>query len=353
MVLSLKIRITNIIFREHVNEKGLFLKRIGTLLEEGYSIKDALEFLVKIEKGDVKEWVENINEGMLSGYSFHEELEKVGFSSKVCSQIYLATHYGNYGETISRCGDQLLLEVEKRKKLNSLLQYPVLLLGFLFGIILMMRFLILPNMEDLYSSIQSESDIYSNKFVRFIYYFPQLILLLVILLTILYFKGRRLYKDKPLIETFNFLVKQPFLRPYINDYWTAFFLREWGYLFKSGCSFQEIVSIMRGEDASRILQETGTIISNEMAYGHSINESLSKLPYFHDEALLVVKHGENIGKLGIEMLVYADYCETNLSYRVEKLMGKIQPMIFMFIGLMIIGIYASLMLPIFSIMEGI
>lgn len=353
MVLSLKKRITNILFREHVNEKGVFLKRIGTLLEEGYSIKDALEFLVKIEKGHTKEWVGNIHKGMLTGYSFHEELEKVGFSSKVCSQIYLATHYGNYGETISRCGEQLLKEVEKRKKFNSLLRYPMLLMGFLFGILLMMRFSILPYMESLFLSIQSESDIYSNKLVQFIYYSPQMIIGLVILVVILYFRVKRIFTKKSIVEIFEFFVKQPVLRPYIRDYWTAFFFREWGYLFKSGCSFQEIVTIMRGADASRILQETGVILSKEMEYGHSINESLTKLPYFHDEALLVVKHGENIGKLGIEMFVYADYCETELSNRIEKLMEKIQPVIFMFIGLMIIGIYASLMLPIFSIMEGI
>lgn len=353
MALSLKKRITNILSREHVNEKGVFLKRIGTLLEEGYSIKDALEFLVKIEKGHVKEWVGEIQKGMLAGYSFHEELEKVGFSSKVCSQIYLATHYGNYGETISRCGDQLLVEVEKRKKFNSLLWYPMLLVGFLFGMLLLMRFLILPHMETLFSSIHTDSDIYSNKLVQFIYYSPQLIIALFVLFTLMYFGMKRRFTQKSIVESFELFARQPILRPYIKDYWTAFFFSEWGYLFKSGCSFQEIIRIMGGEDASRILQETGAILSKEMEYGHSINESLTKLPFFHDEALLVVKHGENIGKLSVEMLVYADYCEMELSNRIERLMEKIQPVIFMIIGLMIVGIYASLMLPIFSIMEGI
>lgn len=352
MDLSLKKHIFNIISRERVNEKGMFLKRIGALIEEGYSIKDALEFLLKIEKGHAKEWVKEIQKGMLLGNSFHEELEKIGFSSKVCAQIFFATHYGNYGETITRCGNQLLFEVERRKKFNSLLRYPLLLVGFLFGMLLMMRFLILPHMEVLFTSIHSNSDMFSSSLIQFIHYSPQIILGLISIFVILFFGLKKKFSKKSIVENFQIIIKQPILRPYVRDYWTAFFFNEWGYLFKSGCSFQEIVTIMKGKDASKILQETGTILSKQMEMGNSINESLTVLPFFHDEALLVVNHGENIGKLSVEMLVYAAYCENELNNRVEKLMEKIQPIVFMFIGLMIVGIYASLMLPIFSIMEG-
>lgn len=352
MGLSLKKRIFNIISRERVNEKGMFLKRIGTLIEEGYSIKDALEFLLKIEKGHAKEWAKEIQKGMLLGNSFHEELEKIGFSSKVCAQIYFATHYGNYGETITRCGDQLLFEVERRKKFNSLLRYPLLLVGFLFGMLLMMRFLILPHMEVLFISIHSNSDMFSSSLIQFIHYSPQIILALIGVFFILFFGLKRSFNKNSIVENFQIIIKQPILRPYVRDYWTAFFFNEWGYLFKSGCSFQEIVTIMKGKDASKILRETGMILSKQMEKGNSINESLTVLPFFHDEALLVVNHGENIGKLSVEMLVYAAYCENELNNRVEKLMEKIQPIVFIFIGLMIVGIYASLMLPIFSIMEG-
>src|SRR5690625_6708588 len=82
MVLSLKKFTNNITSPEQPNQKGNFLKRIGSLLEEGYSIKDALVFLEKIEKGHSHQWVLEVQKGMLLGHSFHEELEKLHFRSE-------------------------------------------------------------------------------------------------------------------------------------------------------------------------------------------------------------------------------------------------------------------------------
>lgn len=110
---------------------------------------------------------------------------------------------------------------------------------------------------------------------------------------------------------------------------------------------------MQGGDSSKLLKETGVHLSKQMLAGNSIHEAISSLPFFYEEGLLVISHGENIGKLGIEMLLYADYCETQLNDRVEKLMERIQPIIFSLVGLMIVAIYAALMLPIFTMMEGI
>src|SRR5699024_5344378 len=176
MDLSLKKFTTSITFHEKANEKGVFLKRMGTLIEEGYSMKDALSFLSKIEKNMSKEWVISIQESMLLGNPFHSGLEKLDFSTKVCAQIYFASHYGNYVQTITRCGEQLLKELEQKKKLHSHLMYPLLLIAFLLGMLLFMRFLILPHMETLFSSFDTTTEVYSNWIVSFIYYSPQIIL---------------------------------------------------------------------------------------------------------------------------------------------------------------------------------
>lgn len=352
MVLSQKKLTTSILSREQVGEKGIFLKRIGMLLEEGYSLKEALSFLAKIEKRSVKHWIETIQEGLLSGRSFHQELELLGFSNKVCAQIYLASQFGDYGKAITQAGDQLLQSLEKQKKLKSLTAYPLILLLFLIGMLLLMRYLILPHMETLFTSTSSEQNIYSNKLVRLVYYSPQLMGGVLLCLAIGGLILKRFLNKKSMIDSIFFFMKIPFLEKYLKDYYTHFFFFEWGTLFQSGSSFQEIVSIMQAEDASRLLQETGHVLGEQMTLGKSIHESLTILPYFHEEGLQVITHGENLGKLSTEMLVYASYCEDRLSQRVEKLMERLQPLIFIFIALMIVAIYGALMLPIFSLMEG-
>lgn len=353
MDLFQKIRTINTLSREKPSDKGLFLKRIGMLLEEGYSIKDALEFLAKIEKGSPYEWTQKIQNGLLTGSSFHKELEGVGFSDKICAQIYLSTQYGNYGQTIKQCGEHLLDNNDKRSKLKSLVSYPILLLGFLVGMLIVMRVLIFPHMETLLTSVGSSEDVYTNGVVAFVYYSPHILLGLLILTLFLFYVLSRYLKSKTLIEKIAFYTQIPFLQLFLKDYYSQFFFLEWGQLFHNGCSFQEIVQIMQGGDSSRLLNETGARLSIQMLAGKTIHEAISTLPYFNEEGLMVISHGENIGKLGIEMLLYADYCETKLNNRIEKLMERIQPIIFSLVGLMIVAIYAALMLPIFMMMEGI
>lgn len=347
-----KILTLNILSPNVEKERGLFLKRIGDLLTEGYSIKHTLLFLERFEKPIIKQWVESIQKGLLQGSSFHEELAKIGFSSKICSQIYFASRYGDYGETIHHCGSQLLKEEEMKKKIRSLLNYPTILLLFLLSMLFIMRFLILPNMATLFLSNSMNTNIYSSKLVLFIYYTPQLLLgtlfLLVLTLYILWRKLERL----SVLQQVNFFMKWPILNNYLKDYWTHFLFLEWGQLLKNGISFQELLAIMCAEDASAVLQETGAQLMNEMSQGKSIKEGLETLPFFKKEAMIVISHGENLGQLSTEMLIYSSYCESEFVDSIEKLLGKIQPIIFIFIALMIIAIYAAMMLPIFSLMEG-
>ena len=349
----LKRRTINILSREKMNDKGLFLKRMGTLIEEGYSIKDSLLFLGKIMQGKGQVWVTEIQTGLLTGETFHKELENVGFAEKTCSQIYLAAQYGNYGQTIRLCGEQLLEKNKKQAKLKSLATYPVLLIVFLLIMLLVLRILVFPHMETLMVSVGGSQNIYANSIVTFVYYSPQIIagtfLLLFFLILFLNYRMR----SKTYLEQMEMYLKLPFLNRYLKDYYSHFFFYEWAQLFNNGCSFQEIVSIMRGEDSSKLLKETGEQLSDVMLSGLPIHQAVQTLPFFHDEGIQVITHGESLGKLGIEMAIYADYCEEQLNNRIEKLMDRLQPIIFCFVGLMIVAIYAALMLPMFNIMEGL
>ncbi len=352
MVLFRKLPMPNIISREYVNEKGLFLKRVGSLLEEGYSLKDALLFLGKIENGETKKWIQMIQEGLLKGYTFHHQLEELGFSSKICAQIYLGLQTGTYGHTIAQCGEQLLNGVERQKKFKALTTYPTILVLFLLGMLLLMRLLILPHMENLFASTGSTENMYSNGLVWMVYYSPQVILGSLLALLTGFMLLKKGLSHLTVLEKANWFSRLPFLKRYLKDYYTHFFFLEWGNLFQNGRSFQEIVTIMQGEQASPLLRETGEVLAAQMKQGKTLNESLEQFAFIHQEGQEIVLHGESLGKLSTEMLVYAQFCENELNQRVERLMEKMQPMIFIFVALMIISIYGALMLPIFTLMEG-
>lgn len=347
------IRIISILSPSIEKERALFLKRLGALLEEGYSIKNSLKFMSMFEKSQTKSWVTSLETGLVKGNALHVELERIGYSNKICSQIYLASRSGAYAKTIVQCGDDLIEQEKFKKRLWSLLSYPFILLAFLLFMLLLMRFLVLPNMQNMLSSNTTETNIYANFLVAFIYYSPQIMIVSLSGLVI-----TSLYLEKKLshfttLEKIRFFSHWPIIRKYSTNYWTNFIFFEWGQLLKKGISFHEIIAMMSEEAASSVLKETGELLSKEMLQGKTVKEALKILPFFEDEAFIVINHGENLGQLGSEMLIYASYCEEALTEELEKALSRLQPLIFIFIALMIIAIYAAMILPIYTLMEGI
>lgn len=348
-----KIRIINILSPSIEKERAMFLKRLGALLQEGYSIKNSLKFMSMFEKPQTKVWVSSLEKGLVQGNTLHVELEKIGYSNKICSQIYLASQSGAYAKTILQCGDDLFEQEKFKKRLWSLLSYPFILLSFLFLMLMLMRFLILPNMQNMFSSNKTETNIYADLLVALIYYSPQIMIVSVSLLAMIYFYLGKKLTHFTTLEKIRFFSNWPIIRKYSTNYWTNFIFLEWGQLLKKGISFHEIIAMMSEEEASSVLKETGELLSKEMLQGKTVKEALKILPFFEEEAFVVINHAENLGKLGSEMLIYASYCEQSLTEQLEKTLSKLQPLIFIFIALMIIAIYAAMILPIYTLMEGI
>ena len=67
--------------------------------------------------------------------------------------------------------------------------------------------------------------------------------------------------------------------------------------------------------------------------------------------VLIIEYGEMKGKLGDELLIYSDESWTKFFEKVESAMNVIQPLVFLFVALMIVLIYAAMLLPIYAQMD--
>lgn len=334
-------------------EQGVFLKRLGTLLEEGFSLKDALAFLSTIANKEKKSWINSIQLGLEKGNMLHEELKKINFSDRTCAQLYFSLVHGSFHEMVRISGQQLIDHTQKKKKLLQIVHYPLILLVFMISMLFAMRYILLPHIRQIANPEVSTMDRITQTILFIVYNSPYWLigLLLTVLLICLVLKIR-LHK-KTVFERIQFYSKLPFLKSYLQLYWTQFYSFEWGQLMKSGCSMREIIHIMQAKDASIFLQEAGERIDTEMNKGKTFQESLESFTFLKSEVREIISHGETSGRLGSEMMLFSIECEEELNQRIERLMERIQPVVFIFVALMIIAIYAALLLPTFSLMEGL
>lgn len=330
--------------------QGRFLSRLGRLLGEGFSMKEALDFLRTLEKKEAAGWADTIRQEILEGGELSAGVRRCGFPESVSTQIHFALYHGHLHEAISHAGQQLMKRAERKRKLLSIIQYPLMLTGFIIVMLFMMRYILIPHIEQI-TSFQSEVMPLSTRLiVMLVYRTPEGLALSAFLITTAFFILKKANSRKSEVEKLNTLTR--WSRSTLFElYWSQYFAYEWGQLIKGSCSLLEVITIMKGEQSSKLVKDIGKRIENEMLKGLSFSEALTPYHFLNEELKEVIRQGELSGKLGHELTMFAHSCEEDFDRKTEQLMALIQPIVFVGVALVIIAIYAALLLPTFTVMD--
>lgn len=336
-----------------LHSQAVFLKRLGHLLAEGFSMQGALFFLQTTGNPQIKYWVTFIQEGLGEGESLHDQLTSLNFPDQICSQIYFSMIHGKFAETIYACGDQLMQKMDRQKKIQQILTYPLMLVIFMVGMLFAMRYILLPHITQLTTSSSGHLGIGTAITLVLIRESPVIIILLTILSVFCFIFGRIYLLNKTAIEAISLLSKIPIVKSLSQLYYSQFLALQWGQLIDNGTHLKEMTDIMIADSSSALVREIGAYISLKLQQGNSLKGVVKEFDFLKKEFADIIAFGEQSSNLGKELLLYSTQCEEELHLLIEKLMTYIQPLIFIGIGLMIVAIYAALLLPTFSLLNGI
>lgn len=333
--------------------KAYFLIKTGLLIEEGFTLKEALVFLKMIMPKE-KVLIQRIITGLGEGHEFHQLLKEKNFNQQITTQLYLAQVHGAFGRTLLTTGKTIEEKITQQQKLKKILSYPLLLMGLMIGIVLAMRILLLPHFEQLFQQQNTQEVSFISRFsIGLILHFPSIFIYFVLGGSLIWFVLNRRLAQLSAIKKTTFFTYVPFLSKMVKHYYTAYFSIEWSHLFKSGCSMQEIIQLMKQKETLPLMQELAMIMEEELSQGKKFNEIFNQFAFFNQEISFIVFHGETTSKLGAELTIYGQDCQKELLEKLEKGLNWIQPLIFMIVAFFILCVYLALLLPMFTMMEGI
>ena len=135
-----------------LSDQVILLKRLGELLEKGYSLLQALEFLrfqLPLEK---KVQLQRMIDGLKNGKSLHDSFHQLKFHQEMLSYLFYAEQHGDISFALQQ-GSALLYKKDKyRKDMMKIMQYPMFLAFFLIIMILIFNRILLPQVDMVYSS---------------------------------------------------------------------------------------------------------------------------------------------------------------------------------------------------------
>lgn len=350
--MSATTRVKNSRFRKYRKNKAQasFLVKLSALMAEGFALKDALQFLAAIMPTETG-WIQELLNDLESGKSFDQSLKSAGFSERITAQIYLSLVHGQFAETLGMSGTYLYEKNRQEKQLLKLLQYPVLLLSFMAGVVLVIRMILLPNLILLGVGESTKQSLVSFLAISFIEYFPYTIGLLFAAGTTVFICGKTYLQKQTALQKATVLSELPYFGKMVKLYYTQYFSYEWSQLFKSGLQLNEMIALMQQKSTTQLMQETALYLEESLLEGKNLAESMKELAFFNPEFSLIVLHGEATGHLASELVLFSEDCRQRLAEMIEKVFSYIQPLMFLLIAFIILCVYLALLLPMYGLFE--
>jgi competence protein ComGB len=328
-----------------------FLRHIGSMLMKGYSLSESLLLISnhlpqKIAK-ELHECLKDLHEGN----SIDVVFRRLSLPKEIIGYLYFADQYGNL--TSGFLESSVLLEKKHHffERLVKTIRYPLFLLVFAFGMSIAVKQFIVPQFNRLFFSMNVEIPLFSRLFFQFLQLVPGITLSILALFLICCFSFTLVYKKKPPLEQLQLLIRVPFIRTIVIFTYTHFFAVQLGSLLKGGLSVLDSLTIMHEQSHMKFYQEEAKEMKNRLQNGEQLDVIIKERKWFESQMHVSVAHGQASGNLPEELHQYSEWILSILEQKINRIVSIIQPLAFLFIGVFVVLLYVSLMVPIYGMMN--
>lgn len=329
------------------------LKRISSMLEKGYTLNEALNFLHVNEYGRKKADLYTCMTLLSSGYSFRKALTDLKFHRDVLSYLYFAEQHGDMEFALRESSEVLYKKMTHLEKLTKILRYPAFLIITVIIILSVVQSVITPQFQQLYVSMNIEASFFST-FLLFIFLLLKWIgvgcIGLVIVILTYYFT---IFRKKTVYAQMNILLKIPIIKSSLIMFHSYFFALQLSNLLRGGMSIFESLRIFESQTILPFYRTEASHLIERLKTGAQLHRIIQERGFYEKELSLIILHGQANGQLARELYMYSQFVIEKLENNMVRAMTIIQPTIYAFVGIIVLFVYLSMLLPMYKLMENI
>jgi len=334
-----------------------FLRSLATLFGAGVSLVTTLKILTdKMKPGPLKSACEVIINDVNAGVPFSTALSSHPniFSPLYIRMIESAEVSGRLVEVLNYIADNSERQYDLSGKIKSALMYPIVLVFAAIIIGFLMMLYVIPQLTNILqesgAAIPLPTQILiavSGFIVRRWYVIFGGIILIVVFLT-RYFSTEKgsIFKDKTILRV-------PVFGPLFKYIYLNRFAENFSNLIQSGIPIIQALDIVSKIIGNRVYINILNQIKEKVKAGGSMSDEIDKHP---NEMPVIVKQlievGEKTGKLDYVLGVIAKFYQKEIERIINNLTQLIEPVLILFLGVIIAGLVAAILLPIYSIGSG-
>lgn len=333
---------------------AFFSRQMATMMKSGVPIVGSLEIIGEGAKNPrMKKMVGEIRTDIEGGLSLNEAISKhpVQFD-ELYRNLVKAGESAGVLDTVLETVATYKENIEALKgKIKKALFYPAMVMAVALIVSSILLIWVVPQFETVFSSFGAELPAFTQMIVncsRFMVSWWLPMLLVAIGSVVGLVMG---YKRSPKMQHLfdRLILKVPVIGKIMHDSAIARFARTTAVTFKAGVPLVEALSIVAGATGNKVYEEAVLRMRDDVSVGYPVNLSMKQVNLFPHMVIQMTAIGEEAGALDTMLFKVADYFEQDVNNAVDALSSLLEPMIMIFIGVVVGGMVIGMYLPIFKL----
>ncbi|MFA6287155.1 MAG: type II secretion system F family protein [Opitutaceae bacterium] len=336
-----------------LGELAIFTQQLASLLNAGLPLVQCLEALQDQTEDPVfRIIIRDVRIDISSGNSFSSAVKKFprSFNSLFISMIEAGEASGALAEILSKVASYFESSVKLSKKVKSAMTYPIAVIGLSIALVNVLLIFVIPVFAAMFKDFGAKLPVPTQMLIDLsdfmkawwwaiglacygIYYFGSKFVATP--------RGRRL-KDLS-------LVKAPIFGNLIHKIALSRFCRTYATLMRSGVPILRTLEIVASASNKVQVEDACVEIAKHVSQGGQVSDVLATNPFFPPMMKHMVKAGESTGNVDGMMNKIADFYDTESEATVASLTSLIEPLLIVFLGVIVGGIVMAMFLPIFQL----
>ncbi|MGI8821122.1 MAG: type II secretion system F family protein [Chthoniobacterales bacterium] len=337
----------------------IFTRQLATLIDAGLPLLRALTVLAKQERDKVlQKTISNLSDAVQGGSTFSEGLAQ---HPRIFNDLYVnMVRAGELGGVLELVLTRLAEFQEKAQKIKnkvvSAMVYPIIVMFLAIAILAFLLVFIVPKFEQIFKDMLGDKPLPGiTLFVIGVSNAVKdhwAIIIGVIVALVVGFKlmsrtaGGRVLIDKAKLRT-------PLFGDLLRKTAISRFSRTLGTLVTSGVPILQALNITRETAGNSVIANAITVVHDAVKEGESIVLPLESSGVFPPMVISMIDVGEETGQLPEMLLKIAEVYDDEVDNSVAGLTSMLEPIMIVFLALVVGTIVIALFMPLISIISGL
>ena len=335
-------------------ELAIFTRQFSVMIDAGLPLVQCLEILAGQQENKSFQKILNGVRGSVEGGA------TLSTSMKQYDKVFDPLYYnmveaGETGGILDTILQRLSTYIEKNVKLKravkSAMIYPVSVLGIAGMVITLLLWKVVPIFVTLFNGLDVDLPLPTriviglSNFIGSIYGGIILVVFIASLVALKFWHGTpqgRLVLD-------HVLLKVPMVGILLRKIAVARFTRTLGTLISSGVPILEGLDITARTSGNAVVERAITQTRKAVEAGRSLVDPLKETDVFPGMVTQMIGVGEQTGAMDAMLQKIADFYEDEVDAAVKDLLTALEPMMIVFLGVVVGGIVISMYLPLFTL----